>query len=130
MNVILSIKPKYVDKIVHGSKKYEFRKTVFRQDVEEILIYESAPTKKIIGVFTVGEIIIDTPPNLWKKFNGESGIDKRDFFNYYNGSKSGCAIRIINLKVFNNPIDPKSVFPGFTPPQSFTYVCPVRCNDI
>ena len=30
MNVLLSIKPKYANQIINGNKKYEFRKSVFK----------------------------------------------------------------------------------------------------
>ena len=36
MSVILSIKPKYVEKIKKGLKLYEFRKSIFKEKVSEI----------------------------------------------------------------------------------------------
>jgi len=35
MNVLLSIKPKYVEEMVRGRKRYEFRRCVFRREVKE-----------------------------------------------------------------------------------------------
>jgi len=47
MNVLLSIKPKYVEKIVNGEKQYEFRKRIFRnKNVRKAFIYSTSPTKK------------------------------------------------------------------------------------
>ncbi len=43
MNVLLSIKPKYVEKIKNGNKKFEFRKSLFieknQTKIEKIFIY-------------------------------------------------------------------------------------------
>jgi len=46
MNVLLSIRPKYVEEIIKGNKRYEFRKSIFKKNVEEVWIYATSPTKK------------------------------------------------------------------------------------
>lgn len=49
MNVLLSIKPKYIEEIRKGNKKYEFRKTRFRQrHINEAYIYSTSPVKMIL----------------------------------------------------------------------------------
>ena len=123
MNVILSIKPKYVEKIINGSKKYEFRKQIFKnRKVRQVYIYASYPVRKIVGVFTVGEIIYDTPENLWEKLKEEAGMSEREFFEYFKNTEIGFAIEIKDLRIFEPPIDPTEAIPNFTPPQSFCYV--------
>ena len=58
MDVILSIKPKHVEKILSGEKQYEFRKQIFKNpEVENIFIYASSPVKKIVAVFRPAKII-------------------------------------------------------------------------
>ena len=59
MTVLLSIKPDYVEKILDGSKKYEFRKIIFNDNIQRIMIYSSSPVKKIVGFFRRGQIIED-----------------------------------------------------------------------
>ena len=49
MYVLMSIKPKYVEKILSGEKKYEYRKTLLKKDVESILVYSTSPVKKVYG---------------------------------------------------------------------------------
>ncbi|RAX12581.1 hypothetical protein CKY02_11450 [Photorhabdus bodei] len=40
MKVLLSIKPEYVDRILNGSKKFEFRKVAFKNNqVQSVVIY-------------------------------------------------------------------------------------------
>ena len=67
MSVLLSIKPKYVKEIKKRSKLFEFRKQIFKQFTDEIWVYESAPTKRIVGKIIVSDIIKDSPKNLWKQ---------------------------------------------------------------
>jgi type I restriction enzyme S subunit len=40
MDVILSIKPKYVQSIIEGDKRYEFRKAIFKnRTIDRVFIY-------------------------------------------------------------------------------------------
>jgi len=123
MDVILSIKPKYVEAILRGEKKYEFRKTIFKnKNVGHVYIYSSSPIKKIVAIFNIGDIIEDDPKALWERCKDKSGLDNIDFFKYFTGNLKGFAIEIDNLEKLKTPIDPKKIMPGFVPPQSFCYV--------
>jgi predicted transcriptional regulator len=121
--VLLSIKPKYVKAILDGSKKYEFRKQIFKDNSRKtIFIYASSPTKKIVAKFQLGEIVEGHPDYLWEKFWDVSGISEQEFFEYFSGKETGYAIRITDLKEFDKPMDPHTIFERFVPPQSFCYV--------
>ncbi len=123
MDVILSIKPKYVEAILRGEKKYEFRKNIFKnRNINYIYIYSSSPVKKIVAIFNVGDIIEDNPKALWDKCKDLSGLEDKEFFRYFVDNKKGFAIEIDNLEKLKTPIDPKKIMPGFVPPQSFCYV--------
>jgi predicted transcriptional regulator len=124
MNVLLSIKPKYVEEIFKGNKKYEFRKSIFRltDELERVYIYSTSPVKKIVGTFTIETIIEDHPKALWKKFKDFSGISKNEFFNYFGANKKGYAIAIGEIEIFDCPSDPRIFIPDFVPPQSFRYI--------
>jgi predicted transcriptional regulator len=40
MDVLLSVKPKFVEKIISGTKRYEFRKIIFKEnEINRIYIY-------------------------------------------------------------------------------------------
>ena len=60
MNVILSIRPTFCQSIFEGKKVYEYRKRVFkRTDVDKVYIYASKPICKIVGYFTITDMIED-----------------------------------------------------------------------
>ena len=122
MIAILSIKPGYVEAILEGSKKYEFRKKRFKKDVKEILVYATKPVGKIVCKFHVGKIIEDKPENLWESLKDFSGLKKREFFTYFSGQDKGIAIEIKNVEEFPEPINPEKLFPNFRPPQSWFYL--------
>jgi type I restriction enzyme S subunit len=123
MDVLLSIKPRYVKSILEREKRYEFRKTIFKnREINRIFIYSSSPVKKIVGTFEIGGILEDHPVDLWDTVKEFAGIDNQDFFAYFDGKSRAFAIEIQNLKEFNDPIDPYEMMPGFVPPQSYCYM--------
>ena len=133
MNVLLSIKPKYVEEIKKGNKKYEFRKSFLNKKninkIEKIYIYSSSPVKMIVARFVLSVIIEDHPKILWEKCKNFSGIDKIEYFKYFGKYEKGLAIKISELKFFKKPIDPKFVFPNFVAPQSFCYIEDLEKHD-
>ena len=100
MEVLLSIKPQYVEEIIKGKKRYEFRKKVFKNDVNEVYIYSSSPVKKIVGYFKFDNIVEDHSENLWRNFKEYSGINEDEFFEYFKEKNKGFAIEINQLKIF------------------------------
>lgn len=71
MKVLLSIKPEYVEKILDGTKKFEFRKGIFKNpDVKSVVIYSTMPVGMIVAEFDIADVIEDKPSNVWKKLVG------------------------------------------------------------
>ncbi|BBB90831.1 MAG TPA: hypothetical protein PKA28_19505 [Methylomusa anaerophila] len=123
MSVLLSIRPQYVDEILNGNKKYEFRKSQFKNtDVERVYMYSTAPIKKIVGFFRIKSITVDAPERLWVKFSDKAGINKDSFFKYFGDRPEGIAIEIGDVTVYDYPVEPQDYFPNFVPPQSFCYI--------
>ena len=64
--VLLSIKPEFAEKIFAGTKKFEFRKIIFKhRNINKIIVYASSPIKKVIGEFIIDDIIIADIDTLW-----------------------------------------------------------------
>ena len=121
MNVILSIKPEFVEKIFSGEKQYEYRKILFKQKVDTVYIYASRPISKIVGEFKIEEILCDTPENIWKQTKRQSGVSKKFFDKYYKGKDKAVALKIKECKEYEDGINPEILVPNFKVPQSFIY---------
>ncbi|MDI6867121.1 ASCH domain-containing protein [Methanoculleus sp.] len=105
MRVLLSIKPEYADKILCGSKRCEFRKTIFKnKGIREIVIYSSSPVKKIVGTCVIGSITEDHPLNLRERFRDVSGLCEEEYSSYFSGKERGDTP--LKLEVSINSIDP------------------------
>ena len=122
MKVILSIKPEFANKIFTGKKKYEYRKTIFKNNkVKKIIVYASSPVQKVIGEFEIEYIIQDDINALWCRTKEHSGISSKFYFEYFKNKEQGYAIVVKKTKQYKIPLNLYEVF-GINPPQSFAYV--------
>ena len=122
MKVLLSIKPEYADRIFNGTKKYEYRKTIFkRQDIDSVVVYSSSPVQKVIGEFSFESIIQNTPADLWQSTKDYAGISEERFSEYFGTKSHGYAIKIASCFLYDSPKELKEVC-DFSPPQSFAYI--------
>ena len=122
MKVLLSIKPEFALKIFEGSKKYEYRRTIFkRTGVTTIVVYVSNPIKKVIGEFEIEGIIQEEPQSLWEKTGKQGGISKERFLNYFENKTKGYAIKVRDARMYDAPV-PLHKLMVVSPPQSFAYL--------
>ena len=119
--MLLSIKPEYVDKILAGQKKYEFRKFHCREDVDTIVIYETAPIKKVIGEVALLDIIEGDVKYVWYKTQNFGGILEKDYEAYYKGRKVAVAYQLGKVTLYDEPMELKDLGLDYVP-QSFAYI--------
>lgn len=124
MKVLLSIKPQYVERIFNKEKKFEYRRNVFkRNDVDTVVIYATMPVGKVVGEFKVSKILQENPIDLWQKTKEYSGIEEKDYKEYFKDKDSAYAICIKNVKKYAIPMTLKDINPNIKhAPQSFMYI--------
>jgi len=121
MKVVLSIKPEFANKIFDGTKKFEFRKSIFKNvNIKTVLVYSSSPVQKVIGEFQIGEIIKQDLETLWELTKEFSGITEEYFYKYFEDREYGFAIQVKEKTKFKTPKCLKEDY-NLTPPQSFSY---------
>lgn len=122
MKVILSIKPKFAKKIFEGTKKFEFRRSIFKKKgIKKIVVYASAPISKVVGEFEIDKIIHEDVCVLWAITRLNAGITPEFFDRYFEGKEKGYAIKVKNPKRYARRYDIKEKY-GIGAPQSFAYV--------
>lgn len=124
MKVLLSIKPKYANSILNGSKRFEFRKKIFKkQDVKSVVLYATQPVGKVVGEFKVKSVLKASPQELWQQTNKHAGISKKDYYSYFAGCATAYAIVISNPKEYRCMLDLDDLKDVVSrPPQSFMYL--------
>ena len=133
LKVLISIKKKWVDKILSGEKTIEIRKTKPKngQFPLTVYIYETKAgggSGKVVAEFICDKIIdVDcdsTAPfdkETEKYIEKESCVDRKTFWKYTNGF---CAYgwHISDLKVYDKPKELFELFSIKRAPQSWCYV--------
>lgn len=119
--MLLSIKPKYVDEIIAGKKRYEFRKFHCRAGIDTIIIYATAPVKKVVAEVSLLDIIEDDVGVVWKLTRFAGGISHKDYREYYKNRKTATAYHLGDVIPYDDPLD-LSDFGLHYAPQSFAYV--------
>lgn len=118
----MSINPEYVDKILNGKKKYEYRKIkAKKQNINRIVIYATAPIMQVVGEVEVKNIIEDTPNSLWKKTKEKSGVKKDFYDSYYKNKNKAIAYELGDVIIYNTPITLSDLGINYIP-QSYIYL--------
>ncbi len=118
---LLSIKPQYSSAIFEGEKRFEFRRSIFSRPVNVVVVYATAPVRKVIGEFDVRCVIGESLPSLWERTKWFAGIEEDFFFRYFEGREYGYAIEVGEVRAYESPFCPVERL-GIRPPQSFVYL--------
>jgi predicted transcriptional regulator len=123
--VLLSIKPRYAELILAGSKRVELRRSWPSDDIGVMVLYSSAPVQRLVGIAYVDHVKETDVPGLWQLATDYGGgVTHDELVEYFAGKKFAYGIMIKSTRVANCGVDPKDLFPDFTPPQSFQYLTP------
>lgn len=123
MKVLLSIKPEYAEKILQGEKRFEFRKSLFKnKDITTVIIYATMPVGKVVGEFDLDGILSDSPKKIWLETSDYSGITRQFFDDYFNGKKLAHAIKVGEVRRYDIPLNLNKIVPNGLAPQSFRYL--------
>lgn len=116
IDVVISIKPKFVDLIAKHLKNYEFRKYIPKKGVNKLWIYTSSPICSLEYVADIDNII------TYPEHIQEEGIGNNEFNKGLKQSKHAYHIKhLYRLKTPLKLERLKSEF-GFTAPQSYFYL--------
>jgi len=124
--LLISVKPKFAEKIMSGEKTVELRKSaplnIKKGNV--ILLYVTSPVKELWGYCQIDNIIKDNPTDLWKKVKKTAGISEKEFFEYFKNYENGYGLVIKNIRNIE-PIELENLklsINGFYPPQTYCYI--------
>jgi predicted transcriptional regulator len=122
-NILISIKPIYVEKIISGQKIYEYRRKMPVTTIGIIAFYSTLPIQKVLAIADVVDKISDHPTKLWKITNKGGCISRDTFNNYFNGLCIAHAFKLDNIKTLIEALSLGAINASLlTPPQSFRYL--------
>lgn len=119
--MLLSIKPEYVEKILSGQKRYEFRKFHCRPDIDTIIIYSTSPVKQVVAEVKMIGILEGNLSEIWQKTKDLAGLSETMFFAYYKNKEKATAYQLGEVTVYDTPKTLSDYGLSYTP-QSFAYI--------
>ena len=127
--IVMSFKPVYALKIVHGEKDCEVR-TYFGtiEQGDRVIIYASSPRKSFLGVFEVRDVMVGNYSDVVWYLNKYCTMFDEDNWrfvkeHYAYSTRKLVVIKIGDVRVFPREItlyEVKSYIPSFRPPLSYT----------
>lgn len=120
--ILMPINPEYVDEILAGRKRYEYRKIkAKRNNIDKMIIYSTSPIMKVVAEVDIKEILEEDPEKLWEMTKNESGITK-DFYNkYYKNKNTAIAYKLGKIRIYDKPKNLYDIGINYVP-QSFVYL--------
>lgn len=118
----MAIHQRYAEAIMDGTKRVEFRKRPLADDIDTVWVYATAPVSKVIGQFSVSEIVQASPQVIWERYGAVGVIDHDDFFDYYGSRDTAVAIIVGSAERLPDPVGLDAINPKPAIPQSFAYL--------
>jgi len=127
-DVLISIKPKYVNMILSGHKTVEIRTRRLKlQPGTRLWIYSTLPRACLEAVAVVHSTKFDAPNLIWEHYYNKIGIPRGTFLTYVNGSKQVSAIFLKDVRRLVPSLtlhDLRAEIAGFNPPQFLSCIKP------
>lgn len=125
-DVVLSVHPKYSEKILQGQKTVELRRRfpMPAQSGITLYIYSTSPVQAMVGMAGIKEVQKLPVQQIWTEFKKSALIKYKDFRKYFQRLESGFVLILYDIRPFPQPIQLSRLREefGFHPPQSFLYV--------
>jgi predicted transcriptional regulator len=122
-NILISVRPKYLESMLSGEKRVELRRRTLRINPgTHVWIYGKAPHSAVSAVATVGGIVSARPPELWRKWGNQAGVTKQEFDAYFAETSLAWAmlldqvyalphvVTLAALRQYSNPFHPPQFF--------------------
>lgn len=124
--LLLSIKPRYVERILAGTKTVELRRVRPRVERgEPVLIYSSSPRMALVATATVGDVTTAAPSTIWRRLREQVGTTRGEFDAYFAGAARATAMGLEGVTPLAEEVELAELrrrWLGFRPPQSYCFL--------
>lgn len=123
--ILMSIRPRYAQMILDGHKTVEIRRTHIQCKAGDLVImYASSPFKRIVGQFTIEQVIYDSCKAVWEKCGDRTGLSEPEYTQYVAGKGEVSAIVISTVHENRNGLSHEQLRLklGILAPQSYIYI--------
>ena len=84
--VLLSVRPRFADALLDGTKTVEMRRRPMRLHAGTLcLLYSSSPTRALTGALSVAGVDHGTPDELWRRHGPRTAVTRDEYDDYLDG---------------------------------------------
>lgn len=121
--ILMSIKPVYAELIKSGQKTIELRRIAPKVKTGDILvIYESAPVKRVTAFCEIEAMVVTEPSKLWEEAKNTAGLSHDSFVKYFDGKQQAIGIKLGKVFLLNSPKELSNISDNLQAPQSYRYL--------
>lgn len=123
--LLLSVRPRFADSIMAGTKLAEIRRQ--RPGVDPgtlVIIYATMPVAALVGTARIAEIHHGSPADIWSTHRDQMGVSRREFDDYLVGAASAYILMLVDPQRLASPLtlDDMRAATKFHPPRSYRYL--------
>jgi predicted transcriptional regulator len=123
-DVLLSVRPKYAERLLAGAKLVEIRKKFSKKWLgRKAVLYASQPQAALVGEATIHSITRGRPTDIWSCFETSIGGSWEEFEGYTASADEVSAIELSDIRPYRAPVPLDQVEyllkEDLRPPQSY-----------
>lgn len=125
--LLLSLRPRFAQAILDGTKTVELRRTrVSALPGTLLMLYASSPVMAVVGVATLRDRDTASPETIWHRYRDNIGLSRAEFSDYFAGAEHATALSIDAPRTLPEPLTLNwlRTHATFQPPQSYRYITP------
>jgi predicted transcriptional regulator/GNAT superfamily N-acetyltransferase len=104
-DLVLSVRPKFAQKIVSGIKRIEIRRRFPNKwEGASVLLYASSPACQFVGEALIERVVTKPVDDIWAECKRDLGCTHDQFMAYCHGAKQVAALVLSQVKRFKKPI--------------------------
>ncbi|GAA1294134.1 hypothetical protein [Saccharothrix xinjiangensis] len=123
--LVLSLRPRFCEAILDGTKTVELRRTrLSAPDGTGLILYASTPVMAVLGTAVLVERDTDTPNRIWRRYRHSLGLSRSEYDLYLAGADHATAITLAAPRRLPEPhhLAALRTEARFQPPQSYRYL--------
>lgn len=123
--LLLSVRPRFAELIMSGSKTAEVRRQ--RPSAEPgapVIIYATQPVAAVIGTARIIDVYHGNPGDIWAQHHDALAISREEFDDYVAGTVVTHVFTLDDVQRLGDPLtlEEMRTASGFQPPRSYRYV--------
>ncbi len=93
--IVLSLKPRFAEAILAGTKTVELRRTRPKIEVPtRALLYATTPVRALLGTCIITDVRSANLTALWHEYGSRSELSHNEFKHYFDGLDAGTALTL------------------------------------